>query len=187
MDGIAKRLMFVWTWIRGGSRYPFRFALDHPIRSAGIAYVATGEPGAPDALQVNRPVNEYLAPGMPPWLEGSIKVGDKVLPTRNISPVSTPWELAQTIADQPGAHTVMAIRRVRLRAFRHVRWLCPLRPRAPTNETSNVAGAGAEVELIACSRVVARRIAFLDPCLAQYRQLCHLNHEGRVCQPPRGW
>jgi hypothetical protein len=103
---VLKRLMFVWTWIRGGTRYPFRFALDHPIRSAGLAYIAAGEPGAPDRLQVNKPVNEYLAEGMPPWLEGAIDVGGgKVLPTRNISPVSTPWEIAQTIRDRPGART----------------------------------------------------------------------------------
>jgi hypothetical protein len=39
-------------------------------------------------------------------LEGSIDLGgNKVLPTRTISPVSTPWEIAQTIADRPGAQT----------------------------------------------------------------------------------
>ncbi len=110
----AKRLLFVWAWIRGATRYPARFALDHPARSALLAYVAAGEPGAPDRLKVNKPLPDYVEEGMPPWLEGALSMGDvtingktypQVLPTRSISPISTPWDLLGTAIDRPGAQT----------------------------------------------------------------------------------
>jgi hypothetical protein len=107
----AKRIMFVWSWMRGATRYPVRFALDHPGRSAVMAYIFAGAPGAPqsvrDKLHQFMPTVQH---GMPPWLEGALRVGgtDKeplILPTRSISPISTPFDLAQTIRSAPGAQT----------------------------------------------------------------------------------
>jgi hypothetical protein len=112
---IAKRVLFVWAWMRGGTRYPFRFALDHPFRTALIGYTVAGAPGAPERVQSK--IHDTLpnvATGMPPWLAGALEAGNttingvkypKVFPTRQISPVSTPWEVFQAARARPGANT----------------------------------------------------------------------------------
>jgi hypothetical protein len=55
---------------------------------------------------------------MPPWLQNAIETGTKtvdgvkypqVLPTRNISPVSQPWEILDTIRNNPGANSIGAM------------------------------------------------------------------------------
>jgi hypothetical protein len=113
---VLTKLGFVYTWLRAGSRYPFRFAADHPFRSMLIAYVLEGAPGAPPEVQ--KKIHDLLpnvATGMPPWLAGALEAGttvvDKipypqVLPTRQISPISTPHEIWDTIRNNPGANSV---------------------------------------------------------------------------------
>lgn len=123
---LAKRLLFVWSWIRGATRYPFRFALDHPTRSALLAYAAAGEPGSPVH---NKPITDYLQGEMPPWLENSIKTGTtniggkdypQILPTRATSPVSTTLETLGTLTSRPGAQTLADLLNPGLREAMHV-------------------------------------------------------------------
>jgi hypothetical protein len=92
---LARRFVVIPSWLMAGSRYPIHFAANHPIRSALLAYVAMGEPGAPDYLHFNKPADKYFTKGVAPWLQGIKVPGGKVLRTGSISPVSTPWEIAQ--------------------------------------------------------------------------------------------
>lgn len=88
----ARRFLFIPGWLTAGSRYPIHFAATHPGRSAALAYVAAGEPGAPERLKMNKPVNEYFAKGMPPWLEG-VPVAGRLLRTSSIDPVGMPRDI----------------------------------------------------------------------------------------------
>lgn len=92
---VARRFVVIPSWLMAGSRYPFHFAANHPIRSALLAYIAMGEPGAPDYLKFNKPLDKYFVKGVAPWLQGIKVPGGKVLRTGSISPVNTPWEIAQ--------------------------------------------------------------------------------------------
>jgi uncharacterized membrane protein YgcG len=91
---IARRLLVIPGWLMAGSRYPFHFAVTHPIRSALLAYMAMGEPGAPDRLRFNKPIDEYFTGSGfkrgidTPW--GRWRTG-------SMSPVSTPWEAAGAV------------------------------------------------------------------------------------------
>ncbi len=96
----ARRYLIIPGWLWAGSRYPIHFAATHPGRSAALAYVGAGEPGAPDRLKVNKPVNEYFAKGLPPFLEGIDTGGGKVLRTTSISPINTPWDIAMALAQK---------------------------------------------------------------------------------------
>lgn len=90
----ARRFLIIPGWLMAGSRYPFHFAATHPIRSALLAYIALGEPGAPPALQFNKPVDEYFKGTS--YREG-IQIGGKRLRTGSLSPVNTPWELGGAV------------------------------------------------------------------------------------------
>jgi len=96
-----RRVLVIPGWLMAGSRYPIHFGLTHPLRSALLAYVAMGSPGAPEKYRPIPPVKELFAQDLPSWTEG-IKadiplVGGKgkVLRTTSINPVSTPWEILQ--------------------------------------------------------------------------------------------
>jgi hypothetical protein len=88
---LARRFLIIPGWLMAGTRYPFHFAATHPIRSALIAYIAMGEPGAPNELQFNDPAwtyfhgSKYLQGIDTPW--GRER-------TASLNPISTPWELA---------------------------------------------------------------------------------------------
>jgi hypothetical protein len=90
---LARRLLIVPGWLMAGTRYPFHFAATHPIRSMLLAYIALGEPGAPDHF--NKPINEYFT-------GSSYKRGIQTplgrVRTGSISPVSTPAEIAGSVA-----------------------------------------------------------------------------------------
>ena len=96
----ARRLLIIPGWLYAGSRYPVHFAATHPGRSAALAYAAAGEPGAPDRFQVNKPVNEYFAKGLPSFLEGIDTGQGKVLRTTSLSPVNTPYDIAMALAQK---------------------------------------------------------------------------------------
>jgi hypothetical protein len=113
---VAKRFLFVWSFLRGATRYPARFALDHPIRTAAAA-------GA--AYHYRDDIRGRIAEGMPSWLEGSIEAGEtevggktfpQVLPTRSFSPLSTPWEMIGSAVSRPGANTLTEFLHPGLRA-----------------------------------------------------------------------
>ena len=91
---IARRLLIIPGWLVAGSRYPFHFALTHPIRSALIAYALLGEPGAPDELRFNEPVSHYFKGKR--WLRGIDTPWGRER-TGSLNPVSTPWELSLAI------------------------------------------------------------------------------------------
>jgi hypothetical protein len=104
---VARRLLFVWPWIRGATRYPFRFAADHPIRSGALAYAVYE--GKEEILDKLSELGE-----VPSWLEFAIKAGKvtvggkefpRVLPTRSFSPISTTFETIGTFIGRPGAET----------------------------------------------------------------------------------
>lgn len=103
---VGKRFLFVWSFLRGATRYPGRFALDHPIRSA--AAIAAG-------VNYRDEIKGRLAENVPSWLEGAVKTGEvevdgktfpQVLPTRSFSPLSTPWEMIGSAVGRPGANTL---------------------------------------------------------------------------------
>lgn len=96
---MARRFLVIPAWLVAGSRYPFHFAASYPGRSAAMAYAAAGEPGAPEELQVNRPIDEYFAKGLPNFVEG-IPTPWGVERTTSLSPVSTPWEIANATANR---------------------------------------------------------------------------------------
>ena len=106
---VAKRVLFVWPWIRGATRYPFVFAKDHPLRSAAIAY---GAYEYQDEIRARMLNNDE----MPPWLQNTIKTGKKVvdgktypmgLPTNAISPISTAYGTISSAIGRPGANTLV--------------------------------------------------------------------------------
>ena len=93
----ARRFLIIPGWLWAGSRYPIHFAATHPGRSAALAYIGAGEPGAPESLKVNRPFDEYFAKGVPSYLEGIATGGDTLLRTRSLSPVNTPWDIGAAL------------------------------------------------------------------------------------------
>lgn len=113
---ITKKIFFVWGWLRGATRYPGRFALDHPVRTGVGAYALAGAPGAPQGVQDKiHDVLPNIASGMPPYLAGAFEAGKttidgtaypQVYPTRAISPISTPLELLDTAINQKGSQSV---------------------------------------------------------------------------------
>jgi hypothetical protein len=90
----ARRLLIVPGWLMAGTQYPFRFAAHHPIRSALIAYLAMGDPGAPKELRF-KPLWTHLHGEK--WLEG-INTPWGRLRTGSISPVSTPLDVLRAVA-----------------------------------------------------------------------------------------
>lgn len=90
----ARRILIIPGWLMAGSRYPFHFAATHPIRSALIAYVALGEPGAPNELQFNQPITHYLHGTK--YLQGIDTRWGRVR-TSSLDPVGTPWQLGATV------------------------------------------------------------------------------------------
>ncbi|HEY7312121.1 MAG TPA: hypothetical protein VH643_22340 [Gemmataceae bacterium] len=91
---LARRFLIVPGWLTAGTRYPIHFAVTHPGRSAALAYVAAGEPGAPDRLQVNRPIDEYLAEGLPPFVPAVGLGGNSVERIGSVLPASIPADVA---------------------------------------------------------------------------------------------
>src|SRR5437773_10118936 len=70
-----------------------------------------------------------FAGAMPPWLEHAIETGQTtiggktyptILPTRAISPVSTPEELIQTAISRPGAQTFAEMLNPAVQAAIHI-------------------------------------------------------------------
>lgn len=92
----ARRILIIPGWLVAGTRYPFHFAATHPIRSALLAYIAMGEPGAPEQLRFNRSIDEYFVEDALPYLEGIDTPWGRER-TNSLSPVSTPWENLQAI------------------------------------------------------------------------------------------
>lgn len=89
----ARRFLIVPGWLAAGTRYPFKFASSYPLRSAALAYAAAGEPGAPDRLKINKPIDEYLAGGLPSFLKG-VDTGHGIERTQSLFPASLPADIA---------------------------------------------------------------------------------------------
>lgn len=88
---IARRFLIIPGWLMAGTRYPFHFAATHPVRSALLAYIAAGEPGAPDQFTLNKPVDEYFTGT---GYRRGIQTPYGRIRTNSLSPVSTPVDLA---------------------------------------------------------------------------------------------
>lgn len=97
-QAFASRALFVWPWIRGATRYPFRFAVDHPARSAIAAH---------GSLELSRDPELQTEGMLPGWMSkaGAFPAGkaagglQKFINPRSTSTVSTPWEVLQTIGE----------------------------------------------------------------------------------------
>lgn len=101
----SRRFLIIPGWLWAGSRYPVKFAASYPGRTAAGAYVAAGEPyGDRAGLPQNRPITDYMAEGLPDWMQG-IETPAGVFRTSSISPISTPIEIARA-ASQRDAQTV---------------------------------------------------------------------------------
>lgn len=87
---LARRFLIIPGWLMAGSRYPFHFAATHPIRSALMAYIALGEPGAPEELQFNNRVDTYFSGS--DYLQGIDTPWGRER-TASLLPVTTPFEL----------------------------------------------------------------------------------------------
>jgi hypothetical protein len=90
----ARRFLIVPGWLSAGTRYPFHFAANYPGRSAALAYLAAGEPGAPGQFQVNRPITDYLAKGLPSFVPGIGLGGNTVERIGSVLPASIPADVA---------------------------------------------------------------------------------------------
>lgn len=91
---VARRLLIIPGWLMAGSRYPFHFAATHPIRSALLAYIALGEPGAPDHF--NKSIDQYFTGSS---YRRGIQTPAGRIRTSSLNPVSTPWDLANSAVD----------------------------------------------------------------------------------------
>lgn len=90
----ARRFLIIPGWLWAGSRYPIHFAATHPGRSAAIGYAAAGAPGLEEVGGPDLPpVTDFMASGLPYYLEGIGGDKGKVMRTTSLSPVSTPWEI----------------------------------------------------------------------------------------------
>lgn len=87
----ARRFLIIPGWLWAGSRYPIHFAATHPIRSAAIG---GGVYAGREQLQGRE------AEGIPEYIKGFETAGGKVMRTTSLSPVSTPWEVATSLAQQ---------------------------------------------------------------------------------------
>lgn len=83
---IAQRVLFIWPWIRGATRYPARFAADYPGRSGLIAH---------SAIEADKEVEDVQG-GLS--LKGAVKLGPgrAFLPNR-VDTLSTPQELFEVL------------------------------------------------------------------------------------------
>lgn len=103
----AKRALFVWGFLRGALRYPGRFALDHPIRTAaGGTAIYLGQ----DEIR-DRTVDD-----LPSRMRGTVGVGEtqvdgkaypSVLQTRSFEPTNPPSELIGTAMGDKDARTFL--------------------------------------------------------------------------------
>jgi hypothetical protein len=88
---MARRFLIIPGWLMAGSRYPFHFAATHPIRSALMAYILMGEPGAPDELQFNNRIDTYFTGRDYLWGIDTPWGRER---TASLNPIGTPFELA---------------------------------------------------------------------------------------------
>jgi hypothetical protein len=88
---MARRFLIIPGWLMAGSRYPFHFAATHPIRSALLAYILMGEPGAPEELQFNNRIDTYFTGRDYLWGIDTPWGRERAA---SLNPISTPFELA---------------------------------------------------------------------------------------------
>jgi hypothetical protein len=108
----------VWPWIRGATAYPVRFAMDHPLRSAALGYVAAGGdlPESLSAIEGGRDaIFDRRMEDMPPWLREAYQVGEtvvdgetfpSVLNTGPLSPVSTAYDTVASALGLAGSRNL---------------------------------------------------------------------------------
>lgn len=93
---LARRFLIIPGWLMAGSRYPIHFAVTHPLRSAAIAYVLAGEPYADRlGLPQNDPIWEHMK--TVGFNQGIDLGNDMMLRTTSLNPVSTPWEILNSL------------------------------------------------------------------------------------------
>lgn len=92
----ARRLLVVPSWLMAGTRYPFKMAQMHPVRTALLAYLALGDPAdnVPDDLWFEEPFWEYI--NGEGYLQG-IDTRWGRLRTSSLNPAGMPEEVALSV------------------------------------------------------------------------------------------
>ncbi|MCC6714043.1 MAG: hypothetical protein IT496_02340 [Gammaproteobacteria bacterium] len=118
---ILRRIVFIYPWLKGASKYPIYFALNYPGRTAAMAAFMTRQVGGTgEEAEKARSVIAALAGvgGLreaPPWLQGALPVGEveiggrkfpRVLPTVALSPTGTMLDTLRTAVAAPGARRI---------------------------------------------------------------------------------
>lgn len=103
----AKRALFVWGFLRGALRYPGRFALDHPVRTAA---------GGTAAYLAQDAIRDATVDELPARMRGTVGVSETqvdgktyptVLQTRSFEPTNPPSELIGTAMGDKDARTFL--------------------------------------------------------------------------------
>ena len=90
-----RRLVMVPNWLVAGTRLPAKLAMNRPLTTAAIGYVAAGEPGADKlGLPQNKRVDKYLSKNAPPWAQAIGGPGTKSVPIQSLLPASIPADVA---------------------------------------------------------------------------------------------
>jgi len=80
---IARRVIFFYPWVKGATKWAGHFATEHPIEAAGVA-------------QLGRYGKEHTGLGpVPSYLEGSFKVGNKLVNPASAQVLGTPAQVVE--------------------------------------------------------------------------------------------
>ncbi len=84
---VVRRLIFFYPWVKGSTVYSARMLREHPVKSAAI-----GQLGVEGRKEATRDLGV-----LPPYLEGSFKVGNRIVNPNAAAILQTPAELAGSI------------------------------------------------------------------------------------------
>ena len=93
----ATRILFVYPWIKGATRWSMRFPLDHPYQAAAYAYIGYLTHGNKEIPGTDYKLGHPPGPGYTQFLE-RIPGTNKFIDIRQLFTPSTPIEMGQAIA-----------------------------------------------------------------------------------------
>lgn len=88
--GVVRRLIFVYPWQKGATKYAGHFLRDHPVQAAALDQVSqqAGEPFGP----------------VPSYLKGAFKVGGGLVNPSGVNFFETPAQIGQAVAGLLGGN-----------------------------------------------------------------------------------